>query len=278
MSRLGRSTSKNDPALVNLYRVAAECIIFNMAALTPFRSDNGPVAHDWGRSFDRIFPTWSLASSPFLGGFQEVYRIMFRINLLLPRLRNCGEGGTSGEIQSEVDMLTQELDRLDCHVSQLYLSRLNADATSRLYRAKYFITSHSLRIHLTMIREPSSDALHPGISSNLAGAIALLKQINIFEPGNIALQWPLTILACAAEADDDFRFVTAKMREVQTFVDPANSRKLATAAFTLVHSRGKDCSWFPHIRQQNRCDHRPRLQTLEFLRDPRDLDEPASGE
>jgi hypothetical protein len=263
----------NDAALLKLYRVVAECIMYNLAALSPFHVGVADVATDWGSSFDCLFPGGDHALSPFLGGFHDIYRLMLRINIHLRQIPSTTTSAHSAVQSSQtLDALWWELHALEVAVPPSYRRVEGADGT-RLYKAKHRISVLALRIHLVKISIPAIAAADVLIHPHLQTAIEILRQQDIREPGNPALRWPLTILACAAHVEDDYSFIVERMKELEVILDPSNCGKLRSAYTLLQHYRQgalalplrtRRGSWTPHDQ-------------LDFLLEPQFLDQSGSG-
>jgi len=227
---LAKSRPALDANLTKLLRVVAECIIFNVATLSPFSARAGQLMLDWGTSFDRLFSADESASSPFLGGLQPVYRVMLRANVLLHRTT---EGRSDPESRRsdarEYLELWRQLDELESRVPKLYHERSLSAENIELYKAKHKLAILALRVQLCKIARPLASPTDSDIRGYISEAVTILKDLDVREPGNPALRWPLTILACASYEHQDFALFTAKMQDMQSVVDPANREKLSSA-------------------------------------------------
>jgi hypothetical protein len=227
---LARSKPALDPNLTKLLRVVAECIMFNVATLSPFSARAGQLMLDWGTSFDRLFPIDESASSPFLGGLQSIYRVMLRANVLLHRtLEDRSDPGARTSDAREYLELWLQLSELEGRLPQLYRERNLPPEFIELYKGKHKLAILALRIQLCKIARPLASPTASDIRGYVSEAVTILKSLDIRERGNPALRWPLTILACAAHDDGDFALFTAKMQDMQSVVDPANREKLSSA-------------------------------------------------
>jgi hypothetical protein len=227
---LARSKPALDSNLTKLLRMVAECIIFNVATLSPFSARAGQLMLDWGTSFDRLFPAGESASSPFLGGLQSVYRVMLRANVLLHRTRRDRfDPGAKACDAREYLELWRQLDELESRIPRLYHERELSTESIELYKKKHKLAILALRIQLRKIARPLASPADSEIRAYVSEAATILKSLDVREPGNPALRWPLTILACAAYDDEDFALFTAKMQDMQSVVDPANREKLSSA-------------------------------------------------
>ena len=227
---LARPKGSLDSNLTKLLRVVAECIMFNMATLSPFSARAGQLMLDWGSSFDRLFPADDSASSPFLGGLQSIYQVMLRANILLHRtMKDGSEPPTETSDAREYLELWRRLNELESRIPQLYHGRDLSVESIKLYRGKHMLAILSLRIQLRKIARPWSCPTDSDIQGYVSEAVTILKSLDVRERGNPALRWPLTILACAAHNDQDYALFTAKMQDMQTVVDPANKQRLSSA-------------------------------------------------
>ena len=231
---LAKSKVSLDPNLTKILRVVAECIVFNIATLSPYSARAGALDLDWGTSFDQLFPVGNSGSSPFLGGLQSIYRVMVRANTLLYRTLNSKSDPHTRTFNAhEYRELWLQLDDLEQAIPQLYQERnLSADSI-KLYKGKHKLAVLALRIQLCKIAKPSAPATDVEIGEYVSNAVAILKNLDIREHGNPALRWPLTILACAAYCDQDFVLITAKMQDLQSVIDPANGEKLSSAQVVM---------------------------------------------
>lgn len=266
-ARLSQPGVLHDAALVKLYRVVAECIMYNLAALSPFHAGINQVVTDWGSSFDCLFPGNDHALSPFLGGFHDVYRLMLRINLHLRRIPSMPSAVSTVQGKQTLEALWWELHALEVKLPASY-RRVEGAESTRLYKAKHKISILALGIHLVKISNPLVASSDMVIRGYLHDAIGTLACQDIREPGNPALRWPLTILACAAVGKEDFAFVVAKMKELEMILDPSNRGKLQSAYTILqryrqgnleLHLQTHRGSWTPH-------------EQLDFLLEPQFLD------
>ena len=272
-ARLAQPGVLNDAALVKLYRVVAECIMYNLAALSPFHVRIAEVVTDWGTSFDCLFPGGDHALSPFLGGFHDVYRLILRMNIYLRQIPPATSTLSMAQAKQTLDELWWELHALELKVPASYRRVEGAEGT-RLYKAKHKISVLALRVHLVKISRPAISPSDGLIRPYLQKAIETLRQQDIREPGNPALRWPLTILACAAEMEKDFVFIVEKMRELEVILDPSNRGKLQSAYAILGRYRND------HLiapLQTHRGRWTP-INQLDFLLEPQFLDRPESCE
>lgn len=272
-ARLAQHGVLKDAALVKLYRVVAECIMYNLAALSPFHVGIAHVVTDWGTSFDCLFPGGDHALSPFLGGFHDVYRLMLRMNIYLRQIpTNTAPRQVSiTQADQALDALWWELHALESKVPASY-RRVEGARGTRLYKAKHRISVLALRVHLVKISRPAISCSDMLIQPYLQRAIETLKQQDIREPGNPALRWPLTILACAAYSEEDFAFIVERMRELEVILDPSNRGKLQSACAILQRYRH---GYLTAPLHTDRGSWTP-MDQLDFLLEPQFLDEPGS--
>ncbi|CAK1366409.1 unnamed protein product [Cercospora beticola] len=229
-ARLSDEGVPKDPALVKVYRLAAECIMYNVATLLPFDTRLDRVVRDWGSSFECLFPANDHELSPFLGGFHDIYRLMMNINVYL---RTFQPGNSMqhdlliGRQNSNQVLATlqTEFRMLENNIPASY-DRVDGAAGTRLYIAKRRISVLALKIHLSKIREPTMLASDLPVRQSVQEALEILRHEDLREPGNPALRWPLTILACATDNDLDLQLVVAKMKEFELILDPSNAFKL----------------------------------------------------
>jgi hypothetical protein len=238
---LARSKPALDSNLTKLLRVVAECIIFNLATLSPFSARAGQLMLDWGTSFDRLFPVDESASSPFLGGLQSVYRVMLRANILLHRTtKDRFDPNARIHDAREYLELWHQLDDLESRIPELYHERNLSAESIELYKAKHKLAILALRVQLCKIARPLASPTDSDIRGYVSEAVTTLGGLDVREPGNPALRWPLTILACAAHSDEEFALFTAKMQDMQSVVDPANREKLASAQAVISRHQQTD--------------------------------------
>lgn len=247
-----------------LLRIIAECIIFNLATLSPFCATRSPLPNSWDSILGCLFPGGDSTTSPFLGGLQRVYGIMLEMNMMLYQ-DNTG----SRELMSEnsrrktLQALSQDLNELERQVPTMYPGRAGYDHASMLYKAKHKLSILALRIHLCKIASPLATSADPQIRLYVSTAIDILKRQSIYEPGNPALRWPLTIFACAARDDMDFDFLVSRMQEMERVLDPSNSQKLKLAYTVLRRHRCRPNDSRIGSRYVNR-----NIRCLDFLLQP----------
>ncbi|KAF2206796.1 hypothetical protein CERZMDRAFT_119213 [Cercospora zeae-maydis SCOH1-5] len=259
VNRLSQTGVPNDSALVMVYRLAAECIMYNLATLLPFDTRLDRVVNNWGTSLQCLFPRDDHELSPFLGGFHDVYQLMLRINVFVrkfqpgnPTRRLPLLGGQDSE--EELTALKSELDILENNLPASY-HRVDGERSARLYMAKRRISVLALRVQLLKIAEPTTVSSEGLVQEPVQEAIDILRKDDLREPGNPALRWPLTILACAAGCDADLQFLIGKMKEFEVILDPSNASKLR-------------CSYL-YLEQWPTRSERMRLRTpLDILLEP----------
>jgi hypothetical protein len=271
LSRLPQVMSSGDGDLINLYRMAAECVLYSFAALSSSSASISENSADW--HFDPLFPVDNISTSPFLGGLQEIYFVMLRINMLRINVllhqtpRRDQTGLNRFGITQAVEELWQRLIRLETQVPCIYQQYGSDLPMAHLYRVKHLVTIHALRIHLIKISRLSAAPADADVQRYLQKAITLLRHQDIREPGNIALRWPLTILACAAEGEGDFEFIVAKMKDMERVVGRTNQRMLSSAYTILREYRVKTGKDF----RTGADGGRPVHTGLDFLLEPRNL-------
>lgn len=263
-------TDPVDPRLMIVLRIFAECVLYNLASLTPFCTTVESTLDDWGEVLERLFPGDGAFTSPFLGGLQGIYRVQLRVHMLLRGVVPFSDDHDAG--QSHVEAIRQcyeQLDKFERQVSFVSANRAVDVEAAALYDAKHRISILAARIHLRKVAHPSATSLDHHIQLHVAEAITILKKQDVREPGNPAMRWPLTVLACASTSNEDFELVTGKMQETEGILDPANSRKLATA-YTMLHRHRKGCAGIPLGSQE----HGMYTQPMDFLLMPQLLDDP----
>lgn len=213
--------------------------MFNLATLSPFSARTGQSVLDWGSSFDRLFPADDSATSPFLGGLQSIYQVMLRVNVRLHRtIQSKSDLSAPASNTREHFDLWRQLNELDNRIPQLYHDRDVKPKSIELYKRKHKLAILALRIQLCKIARPLASPTDNDIRGYVSEAVNILRSLDIRELGNLALRWPLTILACAAYDDKDFDLFTAKMQDMQSVVDPANREKLSSAQTVMsLHKR-----------------------------------------
>ncbi|PPJ59940.1 hypothetical protein CBER1_11869 [Cercospora berteroae] len=240
LDRLSQEGVPKDPALVKVYRLAAECIMYNMATLLQFDTRLDRIVSDWGPSFQCLFPASDHELSPFLGGFHDVYRLMMNISVYVRTFRP-GNSKQRDPIAGNQDSsqrlatLQAEFDMLENNIPASY-DRVEGEKQTRLYIAKQRISVLALKIHLSKITEPATLASNVLVRQSVQEALQILRHEDLREPGNPALRWPLTILACAAESEMDLEVVIARMKEFELILDPSNAFKLRCSYIFLQRS------------------------------------------
>ncbi|KXS98473.1 hypothetical protein AC578_8065 [Pseudocercospora eumusae] len=270
LSRLSGHSVLQDQSLIKLYRMIAEAVTYTIATSSQYSLSHN--AQPVGQSFKCLFPGDDYsASSPFLGGVHKLYHIMFEVNTLL-RPPRADQGPTlSLKVAQSCAKLWGELDELEGSIETLYATSSVGEEVTRLYKVKHQVAILALRVHLIKISRPSAIPTDPDIRFHLASVIEMLAQQDVREPGNPALRWPLIILACAAETDHDFQFLSTRMHDMAAVLDPVDSRKLVTTCFTLGRYR-HDPAEYRHYQIET-CEGPRHIQSqLDFLLEPRLLD------
>lgn len=263
MSQLAGVAKIPDTGMMPIMRVFAECVLYNLASLTPFCLSVDATLDDWGDVIERLFPGDGTSTSPFLGGLQGIYRVQLRIHMLL---RNGTQLPSRAEV---IRQCSDQLDTFERQLASLSPHRGGDHEAVALYNAKHRISILAARIHLHKVAHPAVTALDPRVQLHLSKAVAILRNQDIREPGNPAMRWPLTVLACASSSNEDFKLVTDKMQETEGLLDPANSRKLTTA-YAVLHRHRRGCAGLPLGSQE----HGSYTPPMEFLLMPQLLDEP----
>jgi hypothetical protein len=268
---LAKSEISLDSRMTKVLRAIAESIMFNTATLSPYSAKGGALMLDWGSSFDRLFPIGESASSPFLGGLQSIYRVMLRANMLIHRTKRAGsnlEARTSDA--REYLELWGQLDELEREIPHLYDGRdLSAESVA-LYKGKHKLAILALRVQLCKIARPLASPTDSDIEKYVSDAVAVLEHLDIREPGNPALRWPLTTLACATHRDRDFALLTAKMQDLQDVIDPANAEKLSSSRAVISRYPSTVSELHP-VTETDRKNSENLTQRIDLLLEPLEL-------
>lgn len=255
--------------MMNILRVFAECVLYNVASLTPFCTSLGPTLDDWGDAFECLFPGDGISTSPFLGGLQVIYRVQIRIHMLLRGNKRTPDDYSIDQSRKEaIRECSEQLDKAERQLSSLSPFRAGDDEAVTLYKAKHGTAIFAARLHLHKVAFPGATSLDHRIQHYVSKALAILRVQDFREPGNPAMRWPFTVLACASASDEDFELVEKRMKELEGVLYGANSRKLETAYTTLRRHRA-GCAGIPLGSQaQGVC-----IQPIDFLLMPQLLDE-----
>ena len=269
VSELEQSGSSMDAGMMNILRVFAECVLYNVASLTPFCVALDSTLDDWGDAFDQLFPGDGISTSPFLGGLQVIYRVQIRIHMLLrSNTRSPDDYSVDWSRKEEIRGCSEQLDKAERQFASLSPFRAGDDKAVTLYRAKHRVAILAARIHLHKVAYPGATSLDHRIQSHVSKALDILRIQDFREPGNPAMRWPFTILACACASDGDFELVKQRMQELEKFLYGANSRKLNTA-YTVIGRHRAGCAGIP----QGTHKHGVHIQPIDFLLMPQLLDE-----
>lgn len=233
VARLSQNGVPRDPALVKVYRFAAECIMYNLATLMAFDKQLDRVVNDWGTSFDCLFPESDHELSPFLGGFHDVYRLMLNINIFIRTHQPANAKRNVPFIedhnaQQRLAVLRAQLHVLENDIPASY-QRAHGDQRTKLYVGKRRVSVLAMKIHLLKLSKPATIASDALVQQSVQEAIEIFRHEDLREPGNPALRWPLTLLACATETEMDLHFFIDRMKEFEVILDPSNAFKLRCA-------------------------------------------------
>jgi len=265
--QVGQGATTMDDGMINILRVFAECVLYNVASLTPFCVSLESTLDDWGDAFDLLFPGDGVSTSPFLGGLQVIYRVQIRIHMLLrSNKRTPNDHSVDRSRKEELRECSEQLDKAEQQLSSLSRFRAGDDAAATLYKAKHRVAILAARIHLHKVAYPGATSLDHRIQLYVSKAVAVLRIQDFGEPGNPAMRWPFTVLACASASDEDFELVAKRMQELEGVLYGANSRKLYTA-YTLLRHHRAGCAGIPLGSQVY-------IQPIDFLLMPQLLDEP----
>ncbi|QIW96762.1 hypothetical protein AMS68_002280 [Peltaster fructicola] len=247
-----------DSDYLKLYRIAAECVIFNFATVLPFYESidsNAGLRLAWDdlSGLEQIFyedgvDGYDTANtSPFLGGFHRVYLLMFKLNVLLRRMYGLiQDEETAYECAMMALELQEELYQLEPSIFESSYNQPRGTAIVRSYKVKHAVSVYAMRVYLTKLMNPHFGAGQLQLQDDFRKALALLKHEDVLEPGNPALCWPVIILACSSACHDDFDFLEELMHSMSQVHDPANAFKLQNARNTLIHFRDGDCGRREH--------------------------------
>lgn len=270
VSQLNQSGSAIDAGMMNILRVFAECVLYNVASLTPFCVVLDSTLDEWGDAFELLFPGDGIAMSPFLGGLQVIYRVQIRTHMLLrSNKRMLNDYSVDWSRKDEIRECSEQLDMAERQFASLSPFRAGDDQAVTLYKAKHRVAILAARIHLHKVAYPGATSLDDCIQSHVSKALAILRIQDFREPGNPAMRWPFTILACACASDEDFELVKKRMQELEEFLYGANSRKLRTA-YTKIGRHRVECAGIPLGSQAQGVY----IQPIDFLLMPQVLDEP----
>lgn len=270
VSQLDQSGATMDAGMMNILRVFAECVLYNVASLTPFCVVLDSTLDDWGDSFDLLFPGDGISTSPFLGGLQVIYRVQIRTHMLLrSNTRSLDDYSVDQFRKEEIRECSEQLDKAERQFASLSPFCAGDGEAVTLYKAKHRVAILAARIHLHKVAYPGATSLDHRIQSHVSKALDILRIQDFRETGNPAMRWPFTILACASASDEDFELVKKRMQELEEFLYGANSRKLRKAYETIGRHRA-DCAGIPlGFQAQGVC-----IQPIDFLLMPQLLDEP----
>jgi hypothetical protein len=258
-----------DAGMMNILRVFAECVLYNVASLTPFCVVLNSTLDDWGDAFDLLFPGDGIATSPFLGGLQIIYRVQIRIHMLLRSNKGTpNDYSVDWFRKEEIRGCSEQLDEAERQFASLSPFRAGGEKAVILYQAKHRVAILAARIHLHKVAYPGATSWDHRIQFHVSKAIAILRIQDFREPGNPAMRWPFTVLACACKSDEDFELVVKRMRELEESLYGANSRKLRTA-YTMISRHRAGCAGSPLGAHE----HGVSIQPIDFLLMPQLLDD-----
>lgn len=198
--------------IVDIYRVAAESVYYQITVLSAFLEK--PPHYDWVE-YD-LFST--VQDSPILGGLHEGYRILNDINHL-----HIGDRRSAARLQNDLDRLED----------QISLSPTTC-STASVYANRHRCLIVAMKLLLLKTADPTiccSD-----VAEHFRLGLFLLRQ-NVAQPGNPAMTLPLVIFACAAESDEDFQHVVTEMMELAPVTDKFSRLSLMSACRVLTRER-----------------------------------------
>jgi len=268
--QVDQAATTMDTGMMNILRVFAECVLFNVASHTPFCLTLDSTLDDWGDAFDRLFPDDGIATSPFLGGLQVIHRVQIRIHMLLrSNTRMANDYSVDASRKEAIRGCSELLDKAERQLSSLSPFPAGDDEAVALYKAKHRIAILAARIHLHKVAFPGATSLDHCMQLYTSEAFAILRIQDFSEWGNPAMRWPFTVLACASKRDEDFELVVKRMKELEGVLFGAHSRKLNMAYTTLRHHRA-GCAGISLEPQEQY------IQPIDFLLMPQLLDEPQA--
>lgn len=211
-----------DPTITKLYRMAAECIIFNAATLGLYLPKQYGLSRMWNNLLDELFPdspTIYCGTSPFLGGFHAIYRLMLRTTSIFWEQRSFED------IEQEYKSIMAELELLDHMVPSYYGHSKSGLRGMRLYQGKQHLHICVLQILTQLVSRPLAEVDKHQLNVLTKRALWLLEEYDLRERNHPGVCWPLIVLACTVDDEDDFRFTIFKADQIHAVVDPANKSK-----------------------------------------------------
>jgi hypothetical protein len=269
VSQLDQGPTNMDAGMMNILRVIAECVLYNVASLTPYCVVLDSTLDDWGEAFDLLFPGDGISTSPFLGGLQVIYRVQIRMHMLLRNnKRTPNDYSVDRSRKEDIRECSEQLDKAERQLASLSPFRAGDDKAATLYMAKHRVAILAARIHLQKVAYPGATSLDHRIQLYVSKAVNILRNQDFREVGNPAMRWPFTVLACASASNEDFELVVTRMQELEGVLYGANSRKLSTA-YTLLRHHRAGCAGISLGSQVY-------IQPIDFLLMPQLLDEPEA--
>lgn len=242
-----------DADLLSLYRIVAECVVFNFATMLPlYRTKDlsmpwASASFDGLSSFDCLFyendGQQSSSTSPFFGGFYRLWNLMLRSTVLHHRIvLNEVTEPIAQELIDMADSMKIELDDTEKQIHLWEVTRPRDSSLTKLYKAQHFLNLCATRIYLCKILNNTVTAQCVEVQREFAKAVGHMKLEEHPEQRSLSLRWPLTILACAASTDQDFAFLAKIMDDIASTVIHANSSMLKSArqTLTMFRQRGPD--------------------------------------
>jgi hypothetical protein len=182
-----------------LYRIVAECVIYNIACLA-----------------------LSYRTSPFLGGRRDVYYLMFDVT------RIARQDLSPEQRRRQVSRFTKRLSNIEDGVMSYYSDDVPTKVAD-LYGTKYKLHVLALRIFIAKLEDPTRCATSPEIAIVFQQSLILLQTKEIIEDLNPAMCWPLIIFACAAATPDDFETLKDCAHKYLQYVDRGHVERLEKA-------------------------------------------------
>jgi hypothetical protein len=207
-----------------LYRIVAECVIYNIACLALFYPDLEFLSQfiSW-QDIESFFPKISsYRTSPFLGGRRDVYYLMFDVT------RIARQDLSPEQRRRQVSRFTKRLSNIEDGVMSYYSDDVPTKVAD-LYGTKYKLHVLALRIFIAKLEDPTRCATSPEIAIVFQQSLILLQTKEIIEDLNPAMCWPLIIFACAAATPDDFETLKDCAHKYLQYVDRGHVERLEKA-------------------------------------------------
>lgn len=227
--------------MTKVYRIAAECVIFNAATMGLYLPQKYGLSHMWNDLLTELFPdgvTIYGGSSPFLGGLHEIYRLMLRITSIF------WEQSDFAEVEGEYHAIMSRLVSLD-EMVPVYFGHSTTDLRGIfLYQGKHRLHICMLQLLLYLVTRPVANIDKNQVLVYTTRALSLLREYDLKEDNNPAICWPLIVLACVVSEEDDFRFTISEVDQIHAVIDAANRSRWSGIKERLLKRRyhPEDCS------------------------------------